>query len=235
MSDAPIDLVLLPGLDGSDALFEPLRHALPSSVRTHVVTLPDSGPNDYASIARHIRDRLAGLRNPVILAWSFSGPVGIRLAADPTIAPRALILASSFARNPHPYLRAFGVLAQPWLLAPFTYASRAKALLGGNSSPSLQSLLRRAHRGLTGRLLSQRVRAVLGVDDLETLSRLRLPVLYLRASRDLVVPASSGRLVAKACPQARVVELQGPHLSLATAPAASAGAILEFLGGLGAS
>ncbi len=235
MTATATDLVLLPGLDGSDALFEPLRLALPASVRPVTVTLPTTGPNDYDSLTAHVRHRVATLRNPVILAWSFSGPIGIRLAADPEVSPRALVLAASFARNPHPYLRPARCLAQPWLLAPFSYASRTKALLGGGSTRSLQSLLRRAHAGLTGRLLSQRVRAILNVDDRAVLSSVHIPVLYLRSSRDLLVPPSSARLVASTCPQAELVTLPGPHLALATTPAAAAGAIVRFLDGLRSS
>ncbi len=235
MPEPIADLVLLPGLDGSEALFEPLCHALPPGLRTHIVTLSATGPNDYDALTRHVRARIADLPRPAILAWSFSGPIGIRLAADPGLAPRALILAASFARNPHPSLRPARVLAQPWLLATFTYLSRTKALLGGHSTPALQTLLRRAHAGLSGREIAERVRAVLDVDERAALSGLRLPLLYLRASRDLVVPVSSAKLVASLCPQARIVELPGPHLALATGPAPAARAIVEFLDEVGRS
>lgn len=229
MPDPVLDLVLLPGLDGSDALFEPLCRSLPPNLRPVVIPFPTAGPNDYESLTCHVRERVVGLANPVLLAWSFAGPIAIRLAADPAVAPRALILAASFASNPHPYLRAFGPLAVPWLLAPFTCASLTKSLLGGYSTPQVQRLLRRAHRGLNGHLLSKRVRAVLAVDDSQLLSSLSLPILYLRSSRDLVVPGASARRVTALCPHARVVTLTGPHLALATEPVAAAVAISAFL------
>jgi len=199
-------------------------------VRPFVVTLPSAGPNDYDSLTRHVRERIRGIPSPVILAWSFSGPIGIRLAADPDVAPRALVLAASFARNPHPYLRTAGWLAQPWLLAPLLHAAPAERLLAGRSAPALRPLLRRAHAALSARVLAERVRAVLGVDDRAILESLRLPVLYLRSSHDLVVPSASSRLISELCPHASVGILEGPHLALASQPERAAAQILSFLG-----
>jgi pimeloyl-ACP methyl ester carboxylesterase len=230
MPEPPTNLVLLPGLDGSDALLEPLCGALARHVRPCVVPLPAAGPNDYDSLTQHVRERIRGMASPVILAWSFSGPIGIRLAADPEVAPRALVLAASFARNPHPYLRHAGWLAQPWLLAPFLHAAPAERLLAGRSAPALRPLLRRAHAALSARVLAERVRAVLGVDERAILASLRLPVLYLRSSHDLVVPSASSRLISELCPHARVGTLEGPHLALASQPERAAAQILSFLG-----
>lgn len=229
MPEPPTNLVLLPGLDGSDALLEPVCGALAKHVRPCVVPFPAAGPNDYDSLTQHVRERIRGMASPVILAWSFSGPIGIRLAADPEVAPRALVLAASFARNPHPYMRPARWLAQPWLLAPLLHAAPAERLLAGRSAPALRPLLRRAHAALSARVLAERVRAVLSVDDCATLSSLRLPVLYLRSSHDLVVPSASCRLISELCAHVRVGTLDGTHLALASQPDEAADLVLGFL------
>ena len=61
------------------------------------------------------------------------------------------------------------------------------------------------------------------------LSTVKVPVLYLRASRDRIVPASASALVAKLCPDTRVVELEAPHFLLQAVPAKAAQAVGAFV------
>ena len=48
-------LVLLPGLEGAGLLFEPLLAALPSSIRTQVVSYPPDQPLSLAEYAALVR------------------------------------------------------------------------------------------------------------------------------------------------------------------------------------
>jgi pimeloyl-[acyl-carrier protein] methyl ester esterase len=229
MPDRPVDLILLPGLDGSDALFEPLRAALPASVRTHVLPIPADDPNTYDSLFRHLREHWPDVERRFVLAWCFSGPLGVRLAADSDLGVRALILAASFLRNPHPYACPFRFAAAPALFSAFPFALRARALLGGAADSKLVDLLRRAQSGLTGTLISRRVRAVLGVDETSLFKSLEIPVLYLASKGDFIVPNRNARQVADLNPRARIRTLRGPHLALASSSQVAAGEIAQFI------
>jgi pimeloyl-ACP methyl ester carboxylesterase len=229
MPDRPLDLILLPGLDGSDALFEPLRASLPASVRTHVLPLPADGPNTYDTLFRHLRQRWPHVERPFLLAWSFSGPLGVRLAADPELGVRALILAASFVRNPHPYARPFRFAAVPPLFSAFPFASRAKALLGGSADAKLVELLRRAQSGLTSTVISRRVRAVLGADESSLFRALQIPVLYLASKGDFIVPNRNARQVAALNGRAHIRAIRGSHLALASSSQVAADEIVRFL------
>lgn len=223
------NLVLIPGLDGSHVLFGPLLAALPPEIRPLVVPLPESGPNDYGTLTRYVRERIAGLVDPVILAWSFAGPIGVRLAAEPSVGARALILAASFISNPHPWFGPLRPIASPWLFAAYPFAARAKAILGRHGNEEFRQLLKQAMSTLTGRVLTDRVRALLAVDETQTIAGLRLPILDLRSGSDWVVPPHNARTLARACPHAVTKVLDGPHAALATHSVAAVAAIVAFL------
>ena len=101
---APIRLVLLPGMDGTGDLFEPLQEALDPRTRVDIVRYPGSGPQGYDELEPRIRAQLPADEPFVLLGESFSGPLAIAIAATPPPGLRGLILCCSFARAPAPGL-----------------------------------------------------------------------------------------------------------------------------------
>ena len=73
-----------------------------------------------------------------------------------------------------------------------------------------------------------RLRSVLDVDVTEELRRVLVPVLYLRASEDRVVPAAAADLMAKTSTRVKLVDIEGPHALLQTQPRACVAAIRTF-------
>ena len=73
-------LVLLPGMDGTGRLFKPLRDSLPEEMNVMTVSYPREEPLGYSDLLTLVRRSLP--RDPfVLVAESFSGPIGIELAA----------------------------------------------------------------------------------------------------------------------------------------------------------
>ena len=97
-------LVLLPGLDGTGILFEPLARALGVDLDVRVVRYPSDPTLGYRELESLARAALPTDRPFVILGESFSGPIAIRLAADSPPGLVGLILVVTFARNPYPLL-----------------------------------------------------------------------------------------------------------------------------------
>jgi len=77
--------------------------------------------------------------------------------------------------------------------------------------------------------LRARLAAVANVDVSPELSKVRVPVLYLRASEDRLVPRSAGDAIKRVLPAAGIAELEGPHFLLQTAPVAAARRVAEFV------
>jgi pimeloyl-ACP methyl ester carboxylesterase len=105
-------LMLLPGMDGTGMLFDPLRAELGNAVGTTVVRYPTHGPIGYDELASIARAALPS--GPfVVLGESFSGPIAILLAASRPAGLVGLVLACSFARNPRPALAVLARAALP--------------------------------------------------------------------------------------------------------------------------
>jgi pimeloyl-[acyl-carrier protein] methyl ester esterase len=67
------------------------------------------------------------------------------------------------------------------------------------------------------------------VDVRDAFSRLALPSLYLRATRDRVIAARFGDEYRALAANGRVAEIDGPHMLLQARPREAAAHILRFL------
>src|SRR5262245_42706994 len=103
-------IVLLPGLDGTGALFENFVRAAPSGVSLEVVPIPPE-PLGYRELVDRLGPTLHLTADTILVAESFSGPLAILLAAQYRVA--ALVLCNSFVVPPR--ARLFRVLAMPLL------------------------------------------------------------------------------------------------------------------------
>lgn len=95
-------VVLLPGMDGSGELFTPFVEALGPSIDARVLRYPADQPLGYAALTARVREALPADRPYVLLAESFSGPIGVEIAAQAPPGMMGLVLCSTFARNPRP-------------------------------------------------------------------------------------------------------------------------------------
>ena len=61
----PLNLVLLPGLDGTAIFLQPLLAALPASIRPLVVAYPATGPTRYTDLLPIVREAVAAVERAV--------------------------------------------------------------------------------------------------------------------------------------------------------------------------
>jgi len=223
-------LVLLPGMDGGDKLFGPLQSTAPADVETGAVGYPPGPHNGYDDLLPLVRAQLPTDRPFFLLGWSFSGPMALLAAAERPPGLRGVILAASFVKAPVPWLPRWAHrLATPALFRFYPAASRAKALLGGYGTREVRRLLAEAHAFAGTEALACRARATLSIDATEALGSCPVPVLYLRARKDGVIPASRADEIRRARPSVEVVDIDGPHLALVTNPTDAWAALSEFM------
>lgn len=227
-----LTLVLLPGMDGTGQLFDSFVTALGPEFGVKVIAYPTGEPLGYAELAEVARAALPVEGSYVILGESFSGPVAIALAAIGGPRLKGLVLCCSFVRNPRPMLSGMGALAS-WLpVGSAPSAILSPLLFGRFSTKELRAALARALALVSPSVLRARLKAVLTVDVSAELSAVKVPVLYLRASHDRLVPTDASRLVAELNSLTQVVEILGPHLLLQAAPGEAAEVIEAFVRGL---
>jgi len=226
---ARVALILLPGMDGTGQLFEPLISALADEFEIKVVTYPTSTPLGYAELEAIAREAIPKEGSYVILGESFSGPIAISLAASASAQLKGLILCCTFVRNPRPALSVFGQLLGFLPISAVPVSVGAHLLFGRFSTAGLRAALAQSLAQVSPSVLRNRLRAVLSVDASAKLATVRVPLLYLRASLDRLVPPSASASVASLNRLAQVVEIEAPHCLLQAVPGEAGRVVAAFL------
>ncbi|QDS97614.1 alpha/beta fold hydrolase [Adhaeretor mobilis] len=213
MADAPI--LILPGLDGSDLMLGQFRQLCANDGNATVETLPDDDTMGYPELAVHFSPVIRDLSKCHIIAESFSGPIGILLAARyPEIVNR-LTLVASFATSPVP--RIASILPWSMIFQLPMPSSVAKHFFVGRCK-SLIPVLRSAVRQSAPATLRHRLRLVQNVDVTEELSGLNCHLSYIRPTSDRLIPQRCLDQILDVYPATIVHEIDGPHLILETQP-----------------
>lgn len=222
-------LCALPGLDGTARMLRGFVDAARAAgfADAYAVAYPPDSALDYDALEPLVREGLP--TSPfVLLGESFSGPLALRIAADPPAQLRGLVLSTTFAVAPIPLPSACAPLAH---LAPVHGApafALVWALLGRWRTPALEADLRACLRGVAPDVLRTRMAATLRVDARDALARIRVPTLVLRARHDRLMRAATSRRLIAGIPQADSIDIDGPHLLLQTRTDACIARILAF-------
>jgi sigma-B regulation protein RsbQ len=224
----PIDLVLLPGMDGTALMFAPLIDALPPNIRPRPVGYPCNDPLGYQELLPQVRAALPRDAPFLLLGESFSGPLALMAAAESPPGLIGVILCASFIHSPVRWSRLLLPLVSAFTFALVPRRLQTRAVLAGQGTPWIESLLARATGMVPPAVMAARARAILEVDASRSLADCTVPLLYLRARDDRLVPEKCSRRIAVMKPGARQVTLPGPHMILQTLPAESAAAIAAF-------
>lgn len=230
-------LVMLPGLDGCQTIFEPLRACLPQTLTTKVLCYPQDVPLTYDELTQFTRDSLPADEPYLLLGHSFAGPLAIRLAAEKHGNLMGLILAVGFARSPHPWIpKVSRHLIGPLVHTAFPILRWANRVFHWEKSIGIQNAIGVVVETMPPQVFADRVRQTLVIDYREELKKLAVPVLSLSGRFDLLVPPWNSRAMEKIverhapqCPEfVRRVFPMG-HMVLRGRPEESAAAIVEML------
>lgn len=216
-------------MDGTGRLFEPILRCFPVEFQPVVVAYPPDVAR-YDDLIPIVRAALPPDDPFVLLGESFSGPLAVRVAAENPPGLRALVLIASFvrppARWPFPALRAAvvgpAVASVPWRV-------QSRFLLGRNPDPNLLATVSEVVGSVPAATMAGRIREVLREDVSGAVAGVRTPLLYLRASRDAIVPRRCDSLIAELVPHARIEEIDGPHLLLQASPGLASASITAFV------
>jgi pimeloyl-ACP methyl ester carboxylesterase len=216
-------------MDGSGRFFSAFTAALGGEFNVHVVPYPNDIPLGYDALEKIAKKSLPTSGSFVILGESFSGPMAISLAAQHPPGLIGLVLCSTFARNPRPWLGALRpfVGAAPVKLAPMALISHA--LLGQFATPALCATLKSAISEVSAAAFQARIKAVLSVDVSAQLKAVKVPLLYLRATQDRLVPINAMQHIAQTFVATQTASIHAPHCLLQVAPVEAAHVVDKFI------
>ena len=227
-----VALVILPGMDGTAKpradFIAALGPGIEAPIEAQVVSYPADRAG-YAELEALARASLPQDRPYVLLGESFSGPIAISIAASSPPQLIGLVLCATFARNP---LTVLGSLRRLLPLIPFGLAPMrliGAFLLGRFASAPLLEAMQSTLAEVSMATLKARLGAVLSVDARPALSQIRVPVLYLRATKDRLVARRCAVAIASVLVQTRIVDVEAPHMLLQAAPTAAATVVRTFI------
>lgn len=222
-------LVLLPGMDGTGHLFRRLVEVLPAEIEPVVVQYPRDRPLPYPALVHQVLDELPAAPH-LIFAESFSGPIGVRIAAGQPDGLAGLILCATFVHSP--VFTSISLLGAALLRigpsAPPALAIRS-VLAGMDAAPELVEDVRYAISSVQPAVMAARLRAIGQVDERSALERVTVPTIYLQASKDRLVSPRSGEVIRAHLPALTVREVNAPHLLAQRRPDAAAHAVASLL------
>jgi len=225
-----VSLVLLPGLDGTGRLFEPLLGALPDWIAPLVVSYPTDRSLGYAQLLPVVTGQLPVDTDFFILGESFSGPLAVMGAAEKPNGLRGIIFCGSFVKKPFTvvpaWLSVFSVtpIYQLW---PATI--RLRAMLRGAEYRPLADMALDAIGSVDPGVIARRVKAILNVDVESTFAKLQLPMLYLAGNKDRLIRRHNVVAMQSVRPDLQVGEIDTRHFILQLEPEKSAAAIEGFI------
>jgi pimeloyl-[acyl-carrier protein] methyl ester esterase len=221
-------IVVLPGLDGTGTLYQQLARQLAPAYELQVIAYPLDQLWGYSELLDYIRPQLP--QSPyLLLAESFSGPLGIILAAEKPHHLKALVLCCTFGRNPLPAIKglASAVDKLPW--NELVHQWTALWLQGRYASPQLSALMGNALMMVPEQVIKHRAKQSLQVDVLTEFATLTLPLMYLQARQDRLIWAFNAKTLKKLQPDMQLVRLDAPHFLLQAIPDQAAWQLQLFI------
>ena len=211
-------IALLPGLDGTGELFYPILPFLEDAFTVHVVHYSDEvSLSDYVDSAR---EQIPDDEPISLVGESFSGPIAISLLADGDIQCNASVLCATFCRSPLPKLTNVTRLFPEFLFStnPLTYMCQDLFVLGAGAGTELRQATRRTLSKVNPVTYRNRVKLINDVDVSQQLACIDTPLLYLQATRDLVVYEDSFDEISNLAKDIVCKRIEGSHMILQTQP-----------------
>jgi pimeloyl-ACP methyl ester carboxylesterase len=229
-----MELVFLPGLDGTGLSYGPLGEAMPENTRVTVVTYPTGQKLSFAELVQYAYEQLPRNKPLVLLAESFSGPITISLTASFPSHIKGIIFCATFMK-----------FMRPFLLGPTKYIPLALLLrkpipdfllyflVGGRPfSDKLVPLFRQLEKLVKPEVMAHRIKMLNDIDATNDAQTLRLPCCYIQGAKDKLVPARCVVPFRKYLPDLIVKSVDGPHGILQAQPEKCAEIIMEFVKGI---
>lgn len=214
-------IVLLPGLDGTGILFQPLIELLPSDIEPLIISYPNNRKMNYDELTDYVINQIPN-EEYILIGESFSGPVAYQVALRNPENLKSVIFVASFLSNPRNIiLKLCNFLPMRLLLSlPIPEILIKSFLLEKDINKQLISLFRQSLKKVPASILSYRLREIANLHKKH--EHLSVRAVYIQATNDKLVSSKSVKVFKDVMDNLSVYEVNGPHFILQSNPSACA-------------
>ncbi len=233
-TNCTMQVIVLPGLDGTAVLREPFALQLSAAlgVPVHVVPFPGDRLCTYEEVQNWVEKQLPAEEPFALIGESFSGPIALRLSLKRPQQVWALVLVGTYVTNPWPFP---GSLLRPFIRpilfrVPPPPGLIRKFIVSSTAADDLMPLFQRVVRELVKpQILACRLRSCTQVDAREELRRCPAPILQISAEKERILPRNVDDEIRKLRPDIEDVRLPCGHCILECYPDLATPVIATFL------
>jgi len=225
-----VSLILLPGLDGTGKLFDPLIRQLPKWINPVVISYPKHESYGYQDLMKIVTKSLPKDIDFVLLGESFSGPLSIMIASQRPNRLIGLILCATFVKNPFRFLPSWAScfsVSPIYLLWPATI--KLRAILSRGKYEELVQMALKVIKSVKPKVISTRVKAIFNVNVKPDLVKINVPMLYMRSRKDYLIKKHNVEAIKRLKKDMEVIEIDTQHFLLQLEPEKSADEITKFI------
>jgi len=220
-----MELILLPGLDGTGLLFGPLIKCLPKDLKARPVSYPLS-PLTYLQLAEYVKEHLPKDEDFVIIAESFSGPIACLLAQNPPSNLKKVIFVATFLSTPRPSLiKTINYLPVGHLTRLLPDFAVKALLLGSGANDELISLFRKTLKSVPPNVIHSRLKEISKLKL--NCDKIPIDCSYIQATGDRLVANARLEDFNVVSNRIRVHQVAGPHFILQANPKECANIMIE--------
>lgn len=220
--------MLLPGLNGTVGLFDPLLSVATNEYELVVISYPTHQVKSYEELTEYVLEEIGSIKGRfVVVGESFSGPIVILLSARSINGLIGTILVATFASAPYLTLAKYLPWTLIFQLAKIVYWVRIK--LSNEKKASILKAVSIELQKVSPAVLAARTRAALSVDVSKELQKSRVPIVYFSAKYDVLVPKWNLKKIIKIKPDINVITFNINHFLLQSAPQQAWEAIDKFI------
>lgn len=223
-----ITIVLLPGLNGTAGLFDPLLSVATDEYELMVISYPTHQVKSYEELTGYVLEKIDSINGRfVVIGESFSGPIATSISAKGIDGLIGTILVATFSSAPYFTFAKYLPWGLIFKLAKFLYWLRIKL-----SDAKKSGILKTASielQKVDPAVLAARTRAALAVDVSKELQKSTVPMVYFRAKYDVIVPTWNLKKILTLKPDIKIITFNTQHFILQSAPQEAWNAIHKFI------
>lgn len=220
-------VVLLPGMDGTGLLFEPLLRELSGDFDVQIISYPPDGEQSYTELTEYVKDKLPEYEDFLLVAESFSGPIGYAIAATPPDNLKAVIFVATFVSPPNTFLAIASRLPLALIFKmPLPRLAIKYMLLGKDAPNYLVHLFDKSLKMVKPHALAYRVKAMAKLKG--GLKPIQVPCAYIIPTNDRLVSRCHIETFKNLAPAIDLIKIAGSHFIMQIKPLECAKVIRKY-------